>query len=254
MKKLLAVAAAWLLCVTLFAQEQPLWLRHCAISPDGQTIAFAYKGDLWTVSAQGGRATQLTTNPAYDGNPVWSPNGLQLAFCSDRFGSMDIFIVNKEGGNPVRLTTHSSNEYPMAFKDDTHVLYETMYMPTAEDMQFPSAQFPQVYEVSTQEGSRPVLFSEWPMADINIHGNQILFHDRKGYEDEFRKHHTSSITRDIWLSNVSGERSYQKLTSFKGEDRVLNKLLNFPLSKRSSSFLDPGMSISVSFFRYPIAP
>ena len=240
MKKLLAVAAAWLLCVTLFAQEQPLWLRHCAISPDGQTIAFAYKGDLWTVSAQGGRATQLTTNPAYDGNPVWSPNGLQLAFCSDRFGSMDIFIVNKEGGNPVRLTTHSSNEYPMAFKDDTHVLYEAMYMPTAEDMQFPSAQFPQVYEVSTQEGSRPVLFSEWPMADINIHGNQILFHDRKGYEDEFRKHHTSSITRDIWLSNVSGERSYQKLTSFKGEDRnpVWNKEGNafYYLSEENGSF------------------
>ena len=35
---------------------------------------------------------------------------------------------------------------------------------------------------------------------------------------------------------------------------LLNKLLNFPLSNRSSSFLAPGMSISVSFFRYLIAP
>ena len=51
----------------LSAQENPLWMRYPAISPDGKTIAFCYKGDIFLVSSEGGRATQLTTHPAYAG-------------------------------------------------------------------------------------------------------------------------------------------------------------------------------------------
>ena len=47
----------------------------------------------------------------------------------------------------------------------------------------------------------------------------MLYQDKKGYEDPWRKHHQSSITRDIWLCTLSPERSFQKITSFKGEDR-----------------------------------
>lgn len=53
----------------LSAQENPLWMRYPAISPDGKTIAFCYKGDIFLVSSEGGRATQLTTHPAYDSRP-----------------------------------------------------------------------------------------------------------------------------------------------------------------------------------------
>ena len=88
-----------------FAQDAPLWMRHCAISPDGTTIAFTYKGDIYTVPVGGGRAMQLTTNPAHDTEPVWSPDSKRIAFASDRMGSMDVYIVSKEGGEPRRLTT-----------------------------------------------------------------------------------------------------------------------------------------------------
>ena len=71
---------------------------------------------------------------------------------------MDIFEVNKEGGIPKRLTTHSGNETPVAYKDAGHILFLANIMPTAEDAQFPSGQFQQVYEVNT-EGGRPILFS-----------------------------------------------------------------------------------------------
>ena len=54
----------------LSAQENPLWMRYPAISPDGKTIAFCYKGDIFLVSSEGGRATQLTTHPAYDSRPI----------------------------------------------------------------------------------------------------------------------------------------------------------------------------------------
>lgn len=110
-------AAALLFAGALWAQEGPLWMRHCAISPDGTTIAFTYKGDIFTVPVSGGKATQITTNPAFDTTPIWSPDSKQIAFASDRMGSLDVFIVSKEGGEPRRLTTFSGSETPVAFSD-----------------------------------------------------------------------------------------------------------------------------------------
>ena len=220
MKKKILGLAAFLLSFNAHASDDAAWMRYCAISPDGSQIAFSFKGDIYTVPTNGGRATQLTTNPAHDTRPVWSPDGQQLMFASDRMGSMDIYIVSKDGGVPTRLTTHSGNEIPLAFKDNGHILFQANILPSTSDMQFASGQFPQVYEVSTQ-GGRPVMFSSMPMEDIsfNANGTSLLYHDKKGYEDAWRKHHTSSITRDIWLCNLEGERSYKKLSAFKGEDR-----------------------------------
>jgi len=55
-------------------------------------------------------------------------------------------------------------------------------------------------------------------AHYNSKGTQIVFQDRKGYEDPWRKHHTSSVTRDIWLMDVKAN-TYRKISSFEGEDR-----------------------------------
>ena len=220
MKKKLLAVTAFLLSLNANAVNDAAWMRYCTISPDGQQIAFSYKGDIYTVGVNGGRANQITTNPAHDTRPVWSPNGQQIVFASDRLGSMDIYIVDKEGGVPTRLTTHSGNETPLAFKDNDHILFLANILPAVDDMQFASAQFPQVYEVSTS-GGRPVMFSSMPMEDISFStdGKTLLYHDKKGYEDAWRKHHTSSITRDVWMCTLDGERNYKKLSTFNGEDR-----------------------------------
>lgn len=223
MKRFLLGAAVYITAMAAQAEEAPLWMRHCVISPDGWQIAFTYKGDIYTVDTGGGKARQITSSRGYDTHPVWSPDGKSIAFASDREGSMDVFIVGRDGGVPRRLTSHSGNEVPVAFRDNDHVLFGAAVMPDAGDMTFPSAQFPQVYEVST-EGGRPVMFSSVPMEDISISpdGRSFLYHDRKGYEDAWRKHHTSSITRDIWLCTVAvgRERRFRKITTFDGEDRT----------------------------------
>lgn len=223
MKRFLLGAAVYITAMAAQAEEAPLWMRHCVISPDGGQIAFTYKGDIYTVDTGGGKARQITSSRGYDTHPVWSPDGKSIAFASDREGSMDVFIVGRDGGVPRRLTSHSGNEVPVAFRDNDHVLFGAAVMPDAGDMTFPSAQFPQVYEVST-EGGRPVMFSSVPMEDISVSpdGRSFLYHDRKGYEDAWRKHHTSSITRDIWLCTtaVDRERRFRKITTFDGEDRT----------------------------------
>ena len=221
--KLLTTTLLWAVSMTALAQEHPLWMRFPAISPDGQTIAFSYKGDLFTVPATGGAAKQLTTHSAYDAYPVWSPDGKQIAFASDREGSLDVYIMSCQGGAPTRLTTHSANETPTAFLDNGNILYNSAQMPTAQASLLPESVFPQVYQVSTQ-GGRPKLFSLITMENISIHPQGgLLYHDCKGYEDAFRKHHQSAITRDIWLMKQTGsserDRQFTRLTTFRGEDR-----------------------------------
>lgn len=211
------ILTALTLSLSVAAQTHPLWMRHTSISPDGQTIAFSYKGDVFTVPASGGQARQLTSNAAYDSYPIWSPDGSKIAFASSREGSLDIYVMNKFGGEPKRLTTRSTNETPIAWRDNEHILFSAAIMPTAKSIFFASSQFPQVYEVNLK-GDRPKLFSVVNMEDLSINQKgEILYHDKKGYEDAFRKHHRSPITRDIWL-NQNGK--FTKLTTFNGEDRT----------------------------------
>ena len=64
MKKLIFSVALLSAALSASAEDHPLWMRYPAISPDGTTIAFAYKGDLYSVSVNGGEARQLTTHAA----------------------------------------------------------------------------------------------------------------------------------------------------------------------------------------------
>ena len=197
------------------AQDNPLWMRHPAISPNGKTIAFSYQGDIFTVPSNGGTAKQITSNAAFDSYPVWSPDGNHIAFASNREGSIDVWVMDANGGIPKRVTTNSGSEYPLRWKDNSTIMFKASIMPTAKSIIF-AGSYPQVYTVG-MDGGRPKLFSDITMdaLDINASGD-VLYIDRKGYEDEWRKHHRSPITRDVWLK--SGD-SFRKLTTFDGEDR-----------------------------------
>ena len=104
-----------LFSITLFA-ETPLWMRYPAISPNGDTVVFSYKGDLYRVSTEGGMATILTLDHHIDTHPVWSRDGQFIAFASNRFGNFDVFIMPAQGGKAKRQHGILEMITPMIFR------------------------------------------------------------------------------------------------------------------------------------------
>lgn len=215
---LLSVLSFLLVTGSAFAAS-PQWLRYPAISPSGEQIAFSFAGDLWIVRTEGGRARQLTTHEAYDFAPVWSPDSKTLAFASDRFGNLDVYVVPVTGGEPRRLTFHSADDRPTSFTPDGKKILFTSHRQDDPKAAIGHPSMGELYEISV-DGGRPaqILTTPAELAVPDPTNRRIAYHDYKGYEDTWRKHHQSAVARDVWIYDRK-TRKHTKLTDFRGEDR-----------------------------------
>ncbi|WP_460894119.1 S41 family peptidase [Rufibacter soli] len=269
MKKrfLAALAICCASSLGLSAQTQtPLWMTTPAISPDGQTIVFSYKGDLYRVAAAGGTATPLTMHEGYEYMPVWSPDGKQLAYASDRHGNFDVFVMPAQGGESKRLTFNSSGDLPSDFSaDGKNVLFTAARLDAASNSMFPSGAFPELYSVPVNGGKNSmVLTTPAEAARYSPAGDVIVYQDRKGPENALRKHHVSSITRDVWAYNTK-TKQHTKLTDNTGEDRqpmvaangqdvyYLSEQANGTFNVRKMSLQNPKQSTAITnFTKHPV--
>jgi Tol biopolymer transport system component/C-terminal processing protease CtpA/Prc len=249
MKQIITFIILVLFTTVSSAQSEPTWMRYSAISPDGKTIVFTFKGDLYKVASTGGAAVALTMHEAHDFMPVWSHDSKTIAFASDRFGNFDIFTISVNGGEAKRATYHSAQEYPYDFsQDDKNIVFGSSRMDLATNRQFPTGAMPELYSVGVN-GGRPTQLLTTPAEDVKVSkdGSKWIYHDKKGGENTWRKHHTSAITRDIWVYDVKASK-HTKITSFNGEDRtpvfVDGEKAMIYLSEESGSFNIHKMNLS----------
>lgn len=241
MRKFLALSTLLTLFGFVATAQTASWLRYPSISPDGKTIVFTYKGDLYKVATAGGTATPLTMHEAHDFMPVWSKDGKSIAFASDRYGNFDVFVIPVEGGEAKRLTYHSTAEYPYSFTNDNKaVVFGGTRMDLPSNRQYPSGYMTELYSVSINGGRVNQLFTT-PAEDVKFSkdGSKLIYHNKVGGENIWRKHHTSAITRDIVLYDFK-TNTHKQITSFNGEDRspvlTTDETAFYYLSEESGSF------------------
>ena len=91
-----------------FTTSEATW-SSVDVSPGGQTIVFDILGDIYAMPIAGGAAQTLTSGPAYDTQPRFSPDGRTIAFTSDRSGIENIWLMDADGKNPLALTTEKDS-------------------------------------------------------------------------------------------------------------------------------------------------
>ena len=172
MKRIFLILSSFMmLSGSIMAQDSPLWLRRNDISPDGTKVVFNYKGNLYVVPAAGGEAKQITTNSAYDTDPMWTADGKEIIFASYREKGKDIYKVSERGGTPVRLTTHPANETPLAVLKDGSILYTANIQQDAAYGDFPGNA--QLYMIG-KEGGRPTQVTSLPISALSVNDEGII--------------------------------------------------------------------------------
>lgn len=225
MKKLLLLFSLLIFSSSLFSQDSTnvaRWLRNPSISPDGQSIAFGYRGNIYKVSAQGGVATALTTGKVHYSNPIWSHDGKTIAYSSDRYGNFDVFTMPSNGGESTRITYHSADDFAYDFTpDNKNVLVGSKREAPAKSVRFPGVGYFQNLYTIPVKGGRPLLVMAAGVsnAHYNKEGSKIIFQNVKGYEDYYRKHEKAAITPDVWIYNIADD-SYEQITSNEINNRV----------------------------------
>ncbi len=114
MKNFVLIISLLLVSLTGVAQsDSTLLLRQPALSADH--LAFVYAGDIWVANRDGSDPQRLTSHPAEENTPLFSPDGSMLAFAAGYENNQDVYVISVDGGQPQRLTWHPGIDVPIGW-------------------------------------------------------------------------------------------------------------------------------------------
>jgi dipeptidyl aminopeptidase/acylaminoacyl peptidase len=126
----------------------PAGYRNPRLSPDGRRLAVHRAeggGDIWVTELGRGASTRVTSDPASDNVPLWSPDGAKIAFVSNRAGGVfDLYWKSAGGTGPEELLLKSPHnkllndwspdgQYVLYQEDDPQTKTDLWMLPLAGD-------------------------------------------------------------------------------------------------------------------------
>ncbi|HKQ53796.1 MAG TPA: PDZ domain-containing protein [Pyrinomonadaceae bacterium] len=189
----------------------------------GETIAFVYAGDIWTVPSQGGTARRLTSHPGMEIFPKFSPDGRFIAFSGEYGGTRQVFVIPVEGGSPRQLT----------FRNDVGALpprggWDNIVMgwtPDGKNVLFRANRVPQSnrlgrpYLVPFEGGQEePLPITEGGSATYSPDGTKLVY---TPISNEFRgwKRYRGGQSPDVWIYDLA-HNTAEQITTTRAQDMV----------------------------------
>jgi tricorn protease len=103
------------------------FIEQFDISPKGERVLFAARGDIFTAPVEKGPTRNLTHSPgAHDKRPAWSPDGSKVAFLSDASGEEEVYVVAQDGSSPPEKITSGGHAFrydPQWSPDNDHIAF-----------------------------------------------------------------------------------------------------------------------------------
>jgi tricorn protease len=189
-------------CIALHAAEgsQTRLLRQPAVSKDH--LAFVYGGDIWVSDRDGGHPVQLTSHPASEFAPHFSPDGKWIAFSANYDNNIDVYVIPVEGGQPRRLTWHPAPDLVTGWSvDGKRVLF-------VSNREVANSRSGQLYEVSVDGG-----FERKVMKAVAVEGSWSPDGKRLAYRPYTMaysgisgwRQHRGGDTPPIWIIDPAGK-------------------------------------------------
>ncbi|HYY97270.1 MAG TPA: PDZ domain-containing protein [Pyrinomonadaceae bacterium] len=227
MYKLLLISTLLLVCATNTAAQvnapgaQARLLRFPDIN--GDTIAFVYAGDIWTVPSAGGTARRLTSHAGLELFPKFSPDGRFIAFTGEYDGTRQVYVISVEGGEPRQLTFHNDvGPLPPRGGWDNRVLGWT---PDGKSVVFRADRVAQSdrlgrpYLVPFEGGAeRPLAITESGGLSYSSDGRRVAF---TPISNEFRgwKRYRGGQSPDVWIYDLEANTAEQ-ITNTRAQDML----------------------------------
>jgi tricorn protease len=203
------VAVLWAAFQCLGQSRRPSLLQSPTVSRT--QIAFAYGGDIWIVSREGGEAQRLVTGLDRLSNPLFSPDGTLIAYTGEYDGNVDVYVVGAAGGEPRRLTYHPGEDQAVGWTPDGKgvVFNSRRDSPTDSGKLF----------IVPVEGGFPTAIP-LPMAEdgaLSPDGTRLAYMPVFQWEPDWKRYRGGQTT-PIWVADLS-DSSVVKIPRENSNDR-----------------------------------
>lgn len=166
-------------------------------------IAFIYGADLWITDLDGGDARRLTSTPAVESDPHFSPDGQLIAFSSNRSGTTAVYTVSVDGGQPTQLTWFPANAFVRGWTPDGEKILYATGRATAP------AYYHRLWTVSKAGGPSTMLPAPWANdGAYSPDGNSMIIDRMRRWDTEWRAYRGGQNTPLVLMNLESLEETH----------------------------------------------